>query len=71
MHVVVGVFIALFGLLFVVLSRRFSRGSAASSREIFGRQQGPGMRAWNRVVFTVVGSVIALAGLAYAIGVAG
>ncbi|MEV0123229.1 hypothetical protein AB0I16_17125 [Streptomyces sp. NPDC050703] len=62
---------AVFGLCFAVFAKRLSRGSAASSREIFGTTGGSAMRRYNRGVFAVVGSLLAVFGIAYAAGLIG
>jgi hypothetical protein len=70
-NVAVGIFMAVFGLAFAVFAPRFSRASAASSREMFGTTDGKPMQVWNRAVFTVIGVVLALFGVLYATGAVG
>ncbi|MFI9809444.1 hypothetical protein ACIHEJ_34715 [Streptomyces sp. NPDC052301] len=57
MHIIIGVFLALFGAAFVVLAPRLAEDRRLS--------------AYNRQVFRVIGSVIAIAGLLYACGLWG
>ncbi|WP_369211715.1 hypothetical protein [Streptomyces flavofungini] len=62
---------AVFGLCFAIFANRLSRGSAASSKEIFGTSGGSAMRRYNRGAFTVIGSLLAVFGIAYAAGLVG
>ena len=71
MNVAVGIFMTAFGLVFAVFAPRFSRASAASSKEMFGRTGGKPMRVWNQTVFTVIGLFLAVFGILHAIGVVG
>ncbi|MFJ4812722.1 hypothetical protein [Streptomyces longwoodensis] len=71
MNVAVGIFMTVFGLSFAVFAPRFSRASAASSKEMFGTTGGKPMRVWNRTVFTVTGIALTLFGILYAIGAVG
>jgi hypothetical protein len=70
-NVVVGILIAAFGLAFAIFASRFSRASAASSRELFGNTGGRPMQVWNRIVFMVVGSALAVLGILYVVGAVG
>ncbi|AZM56164.1 hypothetical protein DMA15_29180 [Streptomyces sp. WAC 01529] len=63
--------VAAFGLCFAMFADRLSKGSAASSKEVFGTSGGPGTRRWNRGVFTVLGGLLALFGVVYAAGLLG
>ncbi|MFF7446796.1 MULTISPECIES: hypothetical protein [unclassified Streptomyces] len=71
MNVAVGIFMAVFGLSFAIFAPRFSRASAASSKELFGTSGGRPMYIWNRTVFVVVGLILAAFGILYAAGVVG
>ncbi|GHH55404.1 hypothetical protein [Streptomyces candidus] len=64
-----GIFLAIFGACFAIFSGRFTRGSVASSKEIFGITGGKPMKVFSRIMFILVGSIMAIAGLLMAVGV--
>lgn len=68
MEIIPGVVAVIVGVAVILLSKRFTRASAAGSKELFGTTGGRPMALWNRGIILLVGAFFIVGGILYAAG---
>ncbi|WP_330175355.1 hypothetical protein OG875_18610 [Streptomyces sp. NBC_01498] len=69
MHVLMGLLFAAFASIFVIHARRFATANQQSNQTVLGRSGGRRTWLFNVVIVRLVGSVLVVGGLAYAVGI--
>ncbi|NJQ01261.1 hypothetical protein [Streptomyces zingiberis] len=62
MHIVIGIFMSLFGLFFFFVGPQFTKRANSS-------KTGKAFDTYNRTIFRLAGGMIAIGGILYAVGV--